>query len=1029
MTRETDTAVDLRAEHHPTTTTSTVSSTTTSTTTQSQAHAILQSLQHINSTSRQSHVVGNHQQQQQQDDIIQDALELLRQHRAQEEVVATSTTTTAMGLSALATTTTHHLLEEQEEQNHSLSSDHINNNNNNNSSSSTTTTPTHQHNMKRKERQERMQKYAYRLQQLKQNNNQGVIQTDMNDDNLQHPVEQVLKAMLEHSYQQYENDINKNNSQDDVDNNNKTDHNANETQRSIQQEEEDELEKVMQTLLIQQQQQETTTTAGSDDNDSFHQRIRQTLLANNNNDSTTHTSHPPSQTTTFSSQDDNHNEYYTTTHTSSSYNDDEHASSFDDERDRYRIHRNEDDDNNSSLHDDSGSSSQGSGTIESHDDDRSSNSTSDIEDDDDDTALSQSTSSEEDMTGRRRRHHKNLGPLNRKSGGTTGVVLERNLTNSTDEADNNNGAAKTKQHGPHLFDSLTNAFSYVTGTGVKSSKDHDDQQIYEDMKELVPSLCAHLIPIAIQPLSIKQDLRPQWQSEDAEEVGYRLVRLTHTQVHWVDQIMEDLLQQYREEHTDEEENATDASFERDLQAAEELLDREEEKLKHAEQSLQNAEHLDDNGDATSLPKQESLADFPGVKTVGKGEMGDLEYFHLPIIFKSHVTGFEPTKDMHLEAGNIVAGQYLVESVLGSAAFSTAYRCLDLNSEGNGPDGHEEVCLKVIKNTKDFFDQSLDEIKILELLRQTGKCDQNCVVKMKTFFYHREHLVIVTELLRQNLFEFGKFIIDHKEEPYFTIERLGYITRQCLIALRFVHSLGLVHSDVKPENILLGSYSRAKAKLIDFGSSCYLTDRQSSYIQSRSYRAPEVILGLPYDGRIDVWSVGCVVAEMYTGEVTFQNDSIVSMMSRIEAICGPFPRHMIDHGRQSKHYFTQCGLLFEKVSSRNSDDDEDEEDTDRSENDDDDDSDLDQKEDRYDIFQPKYTTWAARLGFPEEAIERFDIGLSLSKEQWREANFIDFIRKLLTVDPERRPTASEALNHPFMKYIATLTEEDILYPKK
>jgi serine/threonine protein kinase len=123
----------------------------------------------------------------------------------------------------------------------------------------------------------------------------------------------------------------------------------------------------------------------------------------------------------------------------------------------------------------------------------------------------------------------------------------------------------------------------------------------------------------------------------------------------------------------------------------------------------------------------------------------------------------------------------------------------LSSEGDGPDGHEEVCLKVIRNTKDFFDQSLDEIKILELLRQTGMCHEKAIVEMKTFFYYREHLIIVTELLRQNLFEFGKFIVDHNEEPYFTLPRLAFITRQCLVALEFVHGLGLVHSDIKPEN--------------------------------------------------------------------------------------------------------------------------------------------------------------------------------------------------------------------------------------
>jgi dual specificity tyrosine-phosphorylation-regulated kinase 2/3/4 len=226
--------------------------------------------------------------------------------------------------------------------------------------------------------------------------------------------------------------------------------------------------------------------------------------------------------------------------------------------------------------------------------------------------------------------------------------------------------------------------------------------------------------------------------------------------------------------------------------------------------------------------------------------------------------------------------------------------------------------------------------------------------MKTFFYHREHLVIVTELLRQNLFEFGKFILDNDEEPYFTLPRLAYITRQCLIALGFVHNLGLVHSDVKPENILLGSYSRSQVKLIDFGSSCYLTDRQSSYIQSRSYRAPEVVLGLPYDGKIDIWSLGCVVAEMFTGEVTFQNDSIVSMLSRIEAICGPFPRHMIAQGRQSGRFFTKSGLLFETVDG-----------SEGGKNTPDDSGSESDKNAQFDIFQPKSTNLSSRLGFDAE----------------------------------------------------------------
>lgn len=537
---------------------------------------------------------------------------------------------------------------------------------------------------------------------------------------------------------------------------------------------------------------------------------------------------------------------------------------------------------------------------------------------------------------------------------TTTTSSSRSGVETSDQSYSSSGcsstSASTNNSAPtHILESLSAAVSYMTG-GARSetekealpdpmAEEEDDDDDDEDTETaILRSLCSHLIPRSTIP-------RPQWDEANGGELGYRIVRISNEQLERMEDELSELLAEFALDDNARDEHAVPI--------------------------------------ATSVPASPRrhvgatpLQQFPGIKAAGGGEMGDLEYFVLPVIYKSHVTGFEPVKDMVLEPGNVLAGQYLVEGVLGSAAFSTAYKCVDLST-------NTDVCLKVIKNTKDFFDQSLDEIKILELLRQTGQCQENYIVEMKTFFYHREHLIIVTELLRQNLFEFGKFIMDSGEEPYFTIPRLAYVTRQCLISLRFVHSLGLVHSDVKPENILLSSYSRASVKLIDFGSSCYLTDRQSSYIQSRSYRAPEVCLGLPYDGRIDIWSLGCVVAEMYTGEVTFQNDSVVSMLSRIEAICGAFPRHMIANGRQSSHFFTKTGLIYER---------EEEEDG------------------AIDIFQPKETTLQRRLGNPHDDI------------------FLDFIRQLLTIDPELRPTAEQALEHPWMKYAETLDENDILYPR-
>ena len=72
------------------------------------------------------------------------------------------------------------------------------------------------------------------------------------------------------------------------------------------------------------------------------------------------------------------------------------------------------------------------------------------------------------------------------------------------------------------------------------------------------------------------------------------------------------------------------------------------------------------------------------------------------------------------------------------------------------------------------------------------------------------------------------------------------------------------SDLKPENVLLKNPGRSGIKVIDFGSSCFESQRVYSYIQSRFYRAPEVLLGAPYSTAIDMWSFGCILAELATG---------------------------------------------------------------------------------------------------------------------------------------------------------------------
>ena len=242
-------------------------------------------------------------------------------------------------------------------------------------------------------------------------------------------------------------------------------------------------------------------------------------------------------------------------------------------------------------------------------------------------------------------------------------------------------------------------------------------------------------------------------------------------------------------------------------------------------------------------------------------------YNLRVVFDREKTGFEETKDFPIIINSIVAGRYQVVEYLGSAAFSKAIQCYDIHSE-------QMVCMKIIENNKDYFDQSVDEIKLLRYINANCEdLDSKNLLKLIDFFYHKEHLFIVTELLRDNLYEYSKYNREVEKKLYFNVPRLQRITKQILNALSFIHDLKLIHCDLKPENILIKSYSRCEIKVIDFGSSCFIHDHLSSYVQSRSYRAPEVILGCRYDYKIDIWSLGCILAELFTGYVLFQNDSV------------------------------------------------------------------------------------------------------------------------------------------------------------
>lgn len=127
-------------------------------------------------------------------------------------------------------------------------------------------------------------------------------------------------------------------------------------------------------------------------------------------------------------------------------------------------------------------------------------------------------------------------------------------------------------------------------------------------------------------------------------------------------------------------------------------------------------------------------------------------------------------------------------------------------------------------------------------------------------------------------------------------------QQLLNGLALLNKARLIHCDLKPENILLKNLESPIIKIIDFGSACDERQTVYTYIQSRFYRSPEVLLGLPYSSAIDMWSLGCIVVELFLGLPLFPGSSEYNQIARIVEMLGNPPNWMIDMGKQGLEFF-------------------------------------------------------------------------------------------------------------------------------
>jgi dual specificity tyrosine-phosphorylation-regulated kinase 2/3/4 len=279
-----------------------------------------------------------------------------------------------------------------------------------------------------------------------------------------------------------------------------------------------------------------------------------------------------------------------------------------------------------------------------------------------------------------------------------------------------------------------------------------------------------------------------------------------------------------------------------------------------------------------------------------------EIYYVGLNCKKNPSPFDDPDGYYVAVqGDHLEFRYEIKEALGSGTFGQVFNCFDYKR-------HINVAVKIIRN-KPIHRKAGDlEKKILHELSKADPNDTNCIVKKLRSFEFRGHLCLVFELLSVNLYDF----LSRNNFQGLSIALVRRAAVQLFMALKTVHSVGIIHCDLKPENILLKFENKSSIKVIDFGSACQEGNKVFDYIQSRYYRAPEVVFEAGYDKPIDIWSVGCILFELVTGCPLFPAQSESELFKMITETLGIPPKEFLLKGKRRHYYINPDGGLKRKA---------------------------------------------------------------------------------------------------------------------
>ncbi|XP_008318437.1 homeodomain-interacting protein kinase 1 isoform X2 [Cynoglossus semilaevis] len=333
----------------------------------------------------------------------------------------------------------------------------------------------------------------------------------------------------------------------------------------------------------------------------------------------------------------------------------------------------------------------------------------------------------------------------------------------------------------------------------------------------------------------------------------------------------------------------------------------------------------------------------------------------------------------------VSCSYEVLEFLGRGTFGQVAKCWKRGT-------NEIVAIKILKNHPSYARQGQIEVGILNRL-SAENADEYNFVRSYECFQHKGHTCLVFEMLEQNLYDFLK----HSKFSPLPLRHIRPILQQVATALMKLKSLGLIHADLKPENIMLVDPLRQpyRVKVIDFGSASHVSKAVcSTYLQSRYYRAPEIILGLPFCEAIDMWSLGCVIAELFLGWPLYPGASEYDQIRYISQTQGLPAEYLLSAGTKTNRFFNRgpdSSYPLWKLKTPTEHEME---------------MGIKSKEARKYIFNCLDDMMQVNLSSHLE-------GTDMLAEKADRREFIDLLKRMLRLDADKRITPTKTLGHPFV----------------